>query len=144
MLTIPLAFIGSAAGLWALGEQVSIVVFLGLIMLAGIVVNNGIVLIDYTNILRRRGLSLDEAVVAAGRVRLRPILMTTATTVLGLLPMALGLGEGAEIRTPMALTVMFGLLSSTLLTLLVIPTAYHALARWLQAGPAGAEAETSG
>jgi HAE1 family hydrophobic/amphiphilic exporter-1 len=110
------------------------VVFLGLIVLAGIVVNNAIVLVDYANTLRARGLPLREALVQAGAVRLRPILMTTATTVLGLLPMALGLGDGAEIRTPMALTVIFGLTSSTLLTLIVIPTIYylvaHAQERW--------------
>jgi HAE1 family hydrophobic/amphiphilic exporter-1 len=102
----------------------SIVVFLGMIMLAGIVVNNAIVLVDYINTLRARGLPRNEAIIQAGSVRLRPILMTTATTVLGLLPMALGLGDGAEIRTPMALTVIAGLLSSTALTLLLIPSVY--------------------
>ncbi|MCP5519115.1 MAG: efflux RND transporter permease subunit [Verrucomicrobiales bacterium] len=130
MVTIPLAFIGSVLGLWVVGTSVSIVVFLGLIMLAGIVVNNAIVLVDYANTLRARGLSLREATVTAGRVRLRPILLTTATTVLGLLPMALGLGDGAEIRTPMAITVIFGLASSTVLTLVIIPTFYHLVAGW--------------
>ena len=125
MVTIPLAFFGSAAGLLLLDTNVSIVVFLGLIVLAGIVVNNAIVLVDYANTLRARGLNLREAVVQAGAVRLRPILMTTATTVLGLIPMALGLGDGAEIRTPMALTVIFGLASSTVLTLIVIPAIYY-------------------
>jgi HAE1 family hydrophobic/amphiphilic exporter-1 len=125
MITIPLAFFGAAVGLKLLGVSVSVVVFLGLIILGGIVVNNAIVLVDYTNTLRGRGLALREAIVLAGAVRLRPILMTTATTVLGLIPMAFGLGDGAEIRTPMALTVMFGLTSSTLLTLIVIPTLYH-------------------
>jgi HAE1 family hydrophobic/amphiphilic exporter-1 len=124
MVTIPLAFIGTALGLWAMGTNLSIVVFLGLILLAGIVVNNAIVLVDYTNTLRSRGLDLRDAIVTAGAVRLRPILMTTATTVLGLLPMALGLGDGAEIRTPMSLTVIFGLMSSTILTLLIIPLVY--------------------
>jgi HAE1 family hydrophobic/amphiphilic exporter-1 len=100
------------------------VVFLGMIMLAGIVVNNAIVLVDYINTLRARGMALDEAVVHAGSVRLRPILMTTATTVLGLMPMALGLGDGAEIRTPMAIAVISGLITSTLLTLVVIPSMY--------------------
>jgi HAE1 family hydrophobic/amphiphilic exporter-1 len=98
-------------------------------MLAGIVVNNAIVLVDYTNTLRGRGVDLKEAVLEACRVRLRPILMTTATTVLGLFPLALGLGDGAEIRAPMAVTVIGGLLSSTLLTLLTIPTLYYLLAR---------------
>jgi HAE1 family hydrophobic/amphiphilic exporter-1 len=100
-------------------------VFLGLIILAGIVVNNAIVLIDYINTLRDRGLPLETAISEAGRARLRPILMTTLTTVLGLVPMALGLGEGAEIRAPMAITVVVGLSVSTLLTLVVIPTLYY-------------------
>jgi HAE1 family hydrophobic/amphiphilic exporter-1 len=130
MVTIPLAFFGSVVGLWALNTSVSIVVFLGLIVLAGIVVNNAIVLVDYTNTLRGRGMKLEEAIAQAGVVRLRPILMTTGTTVLGLLPMAFGLGDGAEIRTPMALTVIFGLTSSTVLTLIVIPTIYHIVERW--------------
>jgi HAE1 family hydrophobic/amphiphilic exporter-1 len=127
MITIPLAFFGSAVGLLLLGTSVSIVVFLGLIVLAGIVVNNAIVLVDYANTLRGRGIALREAVIQAGAVRLRPILMTTATTVLGLIPMALGLGDGAEIRTPMALTVIFGLTSSTVLTLIVIPSVYYSV-----------------
>ncbi len=124
MGTVPLAFIGSVLGLKILGISLSIVVFLGLIMLIGIVVNNAIVLIDYANLLQRRGHSAEDATLTAGKVRLRPILMTTATTVLGLFPMALGLGDGAEIRTPMAIAVIFGLISSTALTLLVIPTLY--------------------
>jgi multidrug efflux pump subunit AcrB len=99
-------------------------VFIGFIMLVGIVVNNAIVLIDYINTLRRRGMEKIEAILLAGKVRLRPILMTTTTTVLGLLPMALGVGEGAEIRTPMAITVIAGLISATVLTLIVIPTIY--------------------
>ena len=126
MFTIPLAFIGSVVALKLLGISLSVVVFLGMIMLAGIVVNNAIVLVDYVNTLRRRGVPRDEAIVTGCRVRLRPILMTTATTVLGLTPMALGLGDGAELRTPMAITVISGLISSTLLTLLVIPTLYAA------------------
>ena len=95
------------------------------IILAGIVVNNAIVLVDYVNQLRARGMAKREAVVQAGLVRLRPILMTTLTTVLGLIPMALSSGEGAEIRRPMAVTVMAGLSSATLLTLLIIPMAYY-------------------
>ncbi len=127
MTTIPLAFFGSIAGLSLLGYSISIVVFLGLIMLAGIVVNNAIVLVDYANTLRARGLPLREAIITAGGVRLRPILMTTSTTVLGLLPMALGLGDGAEIRTPMAVTVICGLFTSTALTLVVIPSLYYSV-----------------
>jgi HAE1 family hydrophobic/amphiphilic exporter-1 len=124
MLTIPLAFVGTVVTLQLLGMSLSVVVFLGMIMLAGIVVNNAIVLVDYINQLRRRGMPRDEAIVTAGGVRLRPILMTTATTVLGLLPMALGFGDGAEIRTPMAIAVISGLISSTALTLIVIPSVY--------------------
>ncbi|HXV76541.1 MAG TPA: efflux RND transporter permease subunit, partial [Candidatus Polarisedimenticolaceae bacterium] len=124
MLTIPLAFVGTVVALKLLGLALSIVVFLGMIMLAGIVVNNAIVLVDYINTLRRRGIERDEAIVTAGKVRLRPILMTTATTVLGLVPMAIGLGDGAEIRTPMAIAVISGLISSTALTLIVVPTCY--------------------
>jgi len=124
MVSIPLAFFGSAVGLLLTGTAVSVMVFLGLIVLAGIVVNNAIVLVDCANQYRERGMDAAEAVALAGRVRLRPILLTTGTTVLGLLPMALGLGEGAEVRTPLALTVMFGLASSTLLTLVVIPVLY--------------------
>jgi hydrophobic/amphiphilic exporter-1 (mainly G- bacteria), HAE1 family len=142
MFTIPLAFFGTVATLFALGVNLSIVVFLGMIMLAGIVVNNAIVLVDYVNTLKARGLERVEAIVTAGMVRLRPILMTTATTVLGLLPMALGLGEGAEIRTPMALAVIGGLVTSTGLTLLVIPVIYLLVDRFQERllGRAPAEA----
>jgi hydrophobic/amphiphilic exporter-1 (mainly G- bacteria), HAE1 family len=130
MFTIPLAFFGTVLALVLLGISLSIVVFLGMIMLAGIVVNNAIVLVDYVNLLRRRGMAMEEALVTAGTVRLRPILMTTATTVLGLLPMALGLGDGAEIRTPMAIAVIAGLTTSTVLTLLIIPAIYAFAERW--------------
>ncbi len=124
MMTVPLALIGVILALWVLGVPISIMVFLGLIILAGIVVNNAIVLIDYINTLRDRGMDLTAAIIEAGRARLRPIFMTTLTTVLGLAPMALGFGEGAEIRAPMAITVIVGLTSSTLLTLVVIPLLY--------------------
>ena len=129
MFTVPLALIGVVLALYVAQVPLSVVVFIGLIMLAGIVVNNAIVLVDYINTLRRTGMEKTEAIVQAGAVRLRPIAMTTATTVLGLLPMALGLGEGAEIRTPMALTVIAGLVSSTFLTLVVIPTVYSLVDR---------------
>ncbi len=124
MVTIPLAFVGTVITLQALSIPLSVVVFLGMIMLAGIVVNNAIVLVDYINQLRARGLARNDAIVRAGAVRLRPILMTTGTTVLGLLPLALGIGDGAELRAPMAIAVVSGLLASTALTLLVIPTVY--------------------
>ena len=129
MASIPLAFVGTTITLSAAGMSLSIVVFLGMIMLAGIVVNNAIVLVDYINVLKRRGLPLREAVIKGGEVRLRPILMTTATTALGLIPMALGLGDGAEIRRPLAITVISGLIVSTVLTLIVIPTLYVAADR---------------
>jgi HAE1 family hydrophobic/amphiphilic exporter-1 len=129
MFTIPFALIGVILTLLITGTPISVVVLIGLIMLAGIVVNNAIVFIDYINQLRRRGLTKREAIKQAGQVRLRPILMTTVTTVLGLLPMALGFGEGAELRTPMAITVIGGLLTGTLLTLVVIPTVYDVVVR---------------
>ena len=130
MVTIPLGLIGSALGLLLTETTISVVVLIGLIMLAGIVVNNAIVLVDYINHLRRtEALPKIEAVLRAGELRFRPILMTTSTTVLGLLPMALGLGEGAEIRAPMAITVIGGLLVSTLLTLVLIPVVYTLIDR---------------
>ena len=125
MFTIPLGLVGSVAGLMLTDTTISVVVLIGLIMLAGIVVNNAIVLVDYINHLRRNeGMDKMAAVLRAGELRFRPILMTTSTTVLGLLPMALGIGEGSEIRAPMAITVIGGLLVSTGLTLLLIPVVY--------------------
>lgn len=129
MFTIPMALIGVVLTLFALQIPLSVVVFIGMILLAGVVVNNAIVLIDYVNTLRRNGMEKIEALVKAGSTRLRPILITTGTTVLGLLPMALGFGDGAEIRTPMAITVIAGLISSTLLTLIVIPVMYAIMDR---------------
>ncbi len=129
LFSIPMAAVGAILALWLTGTTVSIVVFIGLIMLAGIVVNNAIILIDKINQLRASGLDKVTATVEAGANRLRPILMTTLTTVLGLLPLAIGLGEGAEMRAPMAITVIGGLLVSTLLTLLVIPSVYLLLDR---------------
>ncbi len=125
LVSIPLALAGVVLALVVLDLPASVIVFLGAIMLAGIVVNNAIVFVDYVNQLKARGHATDEALELAGQIRLRPILMTTLTTVLGLVPMALGLGDGAEIRQPMAITVIAGLSSSTLLTLVVIPTLYH-------------------
>ncbi len=125
MTTVPLAMIGVVLVLWLAAIPLTIMVFLGLILLVGIVVNNAIVLVDYINLLRGRGVPKGEAIVEAGRARLRPILMTALTTVVGLIPMALGIGEGAEIRAPMAITVIVGLSTATLLTLVVIPTLYY-------------------
>ena len=128
LFSIPLAAIGVILILLVTGTTFNIQGFLGVIVLVGIVVNNAIVLVDYANRLRREGkLTLHDAVVTAGRRRLRPILMTTITTVLGLLPMALGLGEGGEMQAPMARVVIGGLTTSTLITLVVIPVIYMSL-----------------
>jgi HAE1 family hydrophobic/amphiphilic exporter-1 len=129
LFSIPLASVGVALALWLTDTRLSVIVFIGLIMLAGIVVNNAIVLLDLINQLRERGMDRLAAIREGARLRLRPIMMTTLTTVLGLLPMALGLGEGSEMRTPMAITVIGGLLTSTLLTLLVVPVMYSLLDR---------------
>lgn len=129
LFSVPLAAVGVALAVLITGMPLSVMVFIGLIMLAGIVVNNAIVLIDLINHLRADGMARAQAIIEAGKLRLRPILMTTLTTVLGLAPMALGVGEGAEIRAPMAITVISGLLVSTLLTLLVIPVMYSLLDR---------------
>lgn len=125
LFTVPLACAGSIYGLVITGTNVSVVVFIGLIMLAGIVVNNAIVLVDRINQLRAAGIEKTQAILDAASSRLRPILMTTLTTVLGLLPMVLGAGDGAEIRAPMAITVIFGLLFATVLTLFLIPALYQ-------------------
>jgi len=129
LFSVPLSLIGVLLVLLVAEITVSIVVLIGVILLTGIVVNNAIILVDYTNGLRREGVAKLEALKRAGRVRLRPILMTTMTTVLGLLPMAIGFGEGAELRTPMAWTVIGGLMTSTLLTLLIVPAAYSLVDR---------------
>ncbi len=129
LFSVPFALIGLLGTLWLFQVNISIVVLIGGILLAGIVVNNAIILIDYTNQLRRRGVAKLEALRRAGSVRLRPIMMTTATTVLGLLPMAIGLGAGSELRSPMALTVIGGLITSTMLTLLIIPAVYSLVDR---------------
>ncbi len=129
LLSVPLGLIGVVAALELTGSPVSVLALIGTVMLAGIVVNNAIVLVDAINRRRRDGEALEAAILGAGRERLRPILMTTATTVLGLLPMALGLGAGDELRRPMAITVIGGLSAATLLTLLVIPCLYRLLSR---------------
>jgi HAE1 family hydrophobic/amphiphilic exporter-1 len=125
MFSIPLATIGVALTLKATGTAFSMQAYIGVIMLAGIVVSNAILLVDYTNTLRRRdGMALRDAVELAGRTRLRPILMTTLTTILGLVPMSLGIGEGAELQAPLARVVIGGLTASTLITLVFVPTVY--------------------
>ncbi len=127
MFTIPLAFTGGFAILYFAGMSVSVVAVIGFIVLVGVVVNNGIVLVDYTNQLRETGLSVKEALLEAGKTRLRPIIMTALTTILALLTMALGVGEGAEMMQPMAVTTIGGLLYATVLTLMVVPIMYYLL-----------------
>lgn len=124
MFAMPQTFVGVVLSLVLTGRTLNVPAFIGLIMLAGIVVNNAIVLIDYINKLRERGRSCREAILEAGPVRLRPILMTTLTTVLGMFPLALGIGSGSETYAPMATVVIGGLLVSTMLTLLVVPVIY--------------------
>lgn len=124
MFTVPLSIIGVFLGLLVSGTAVSIMAFLGVIMLGGIVVNNGIVLIEYINILRENGAELVEAAETASRIRVRPILMSAMTTIFGLIPLALGIGEGLEILAPVAVVVIGGLTTSTFLTLVVIPIVY--------------------
>jgi CzcA family heavy metal efflux pump len=129
ILGVPFTVTGVALGLVAVGLPLSMPVWLGVIMLAGIVVNNAIVLVEYFELLRGRGLAKAEAIVEAGRVRLRPILMTTLTTVCGLLPLAVGIGEGAEMLQPLAITIVFGLSFSMLVTLVLMPVLYGMLGR---------------
>jgi HAE1 family hydrophobic/amphiphilic exporter-1 len=129
LFTIPLALVGAVLALFITGTTINIVAFIGIIMLAGIVVNNAIVLVDLINQLRDQGKARLEAILEGGTARLRPILMTSLTTTLGLLPMAMGFGEGSEVRTPMAITVIGGLTVSTLLTLVVIPVVYSLMDR---------------
>ncbi|TCO79513.1 efflux RND transporter permease subunit [Marinisporobacter balticus] len=124
MLSVPFALSGGFIGLFITRRSLSVPAFIGIIMLAGIVVNNAIVLVDYINQLREQGVERKEAIIKAGHTRFRPILMTTLTTVLGLLPLALGIGEGASTQAPMATVVVGGLLLSTVLTLAFIPVVY--------------------
>jgi HAE1 family hydrophobic/amphiphilic exporter-1 len=143
LFTIPLALVGAVLALFVTGTTVNIVALIGVIMLAGIVVNNAIVLVDLINQLRAQGAERSDAIIEAGTARLRPILMTSLTTALGLLPMAMGFGEGSEVRTPMAITVIGGLSVSTLLTLIVIPVVYSLMdrKRWPVEAEAAAAAE---
>jgi HAE1 family hydrophobic/amphiphilic exporter-1 len=138
MFSVPLAAAGAVLALAVTGTPISVVALLGAVVLAGIVVNNAIVLVDRINRNRAGGLDLEEAILEAGGTRLRPILMTTATTVLGMLPLTgwFGAAEGTELRAPMALVVITGLTASTLLTLVVIPVGYRVLAQWTVREPA--------
>lgn len=125
LLTIPLAGVGCIYAFLIAGATLNMMAFIGIIMLAGIAVNNSILLVDATNKLKETGLSLNEALMAAAQQRIRPIIMTSLTTILALLPMCFGFGEGASLRSPMALAVIGGLFTSTIMTLVVIPCVYH-------------------
>ena len=127
MFTIPLAFTGGFIALLLTGFDVSVISLLGFIMLCGIIVNNGIVLVDYINNLRIEGKERREAIVEAGKTRMRPILITALTTVLGLSVMALGIGTGAEMMQPLAIVCIGGLVYATIMTLYVIPVIYDLL-----------------
>jgi HAE1 family hydrophobic/amphiphilic exporter-1 len=140
LFTIPMGLIGSIWGLYITNTTINSVALIGLIMLAGIVVNNAIVLIDAINQARERGLEKIEAIKLAGKTRLRPILITSVSTIIGLIPMAIGIGEGAEIRRPMAITVIAGNLVATFLTLIVIPVLYAVLDRKAYVKTAAGEA----
>jgi len=127
MFAVPPAVVGVILFLLITGNSISLGVYIGSIMLGGIVVNNSIILVDYTDSLRKKGFSRNEAIIEGGRVRLRPILMTAMTTILGLTPLAIGFGSGAEIRSPLAITVIGGLTTSTVMTLILIPVIYSIL-----------------
>ena len=129
LLSIPLAGVGAVLIFFILGRTLNIMAYIGIIMLVGIAVNDSIILIDAINNLRRAGVAKKEAIIEAGKRRIRPIIMTSATTILALLPLSIGLGEGAALRSPMALAVIGGLVTSTILTLFVIPCIYHVLDR---------------
>jgi len=130
MFSVPLGFIGVIWALFITGNTLSVISFIGIIMMVGIVVSNAILIVDYTNRIRGEGVELREAIIRAGRIRLRPILMTSLCTIFGLVPMALGLGEGAEAYASLAIAVIGGLSVSTLLTLVFIPTLYMIVESW--------------
>ena len=129
MLSIPFAFSGVSIALFLTGTTMSMIAALGAVLLIGIVVKNGIVLVDYINLMRDRGYELNEAIILSGRSRLRPVLMTALTTILGMLPLALSTGEGSELWRPMGITVIGGLVFSTLVTMIIVPAMYGALGK---------------
>lgn len=142
MFSVPLGVAGVAIMLWATGTSLSVNSFMGIIMMIGIVVSNGVLLVDFANVLRRRGHSLHDAMVEAGRTRLRPILMTTLATLVGLIPMALGIGEGSEANLPLARAVIGGLGVSTVLTLFFVPVLYTWFDRFARRAPDEPDDET--
>ncbi len=125
LLTIPLAGVGAIWAFLLLGKSLSIMAYIGMIMLAGIAVNDSIILVDAINQFKAQGFSLRESIISAGENRIRPIIMTSLTTILALLPLTFGIGESAALRSPMAIAVIGGLVTSTLLTLVVIPCVYY-------------------
>ena len=125
MFTILYALPGSAIALWLTNTPLSLMALIAIVMLVGIVVKNGIVMVDFTNLLRERGVGMYDAVLQAGKSRLRPVLMTSLTTILGMFPMALALGNGAELWQPMGITIIGGLTFSTVLTLVAVPILYY-------------------
>jgi len=127
MLSLPMALVGALFGLFFFGSALSIMSFIGIVLLMGLVTKNAILLVDFVKQARARGESRTDAILAAGPIRLRPILMTTLAMIFGMLPLALALGPGAELRAPMARAVIGGLISSTLLTLIVVPVVYTLL-----------------
>jgi len=124
IFSIPFALVGVIWAMFLTGNAFGVMPFIGMIMVVGVVVNNAIVLVDYTNILRARGIELGEAILTAGRTRLRPILMTTLTTIFGLFPLALSRGEGSEIWSPLGIALIGGLTLSTVVTLVFVPLIY--------------------
>jgi multidrug efflux pump subunit AcrB len=141
MFSVPLGVSGVFIALWLTGTTLNVNSFMGIIMMVGIVVSNGVLLVDFARVLRERGRPLVEATVQAGKTRLRPILMTTIATIAGLLPMALGIGEGSETNMPLARAVIGGLTVSTFFTLFLIPALYTLLARFERPAPAEADPE---
>jgi HAE1 family hydrophobic/amphiphilic exporter-1 len=127
MLALPLSIIGAVLGLLVANKLFDMVAFIGLIMLMGLVTKNSILLIDYTNVLRRRGVERTQAILEAGATRLRPILMTSLAMILGMIPVAFGIGASSNFRAGIGFTIIGGLISSTLLTLLIVPVFYVSL-----------------
>jgi HAE1 family hydrophobic/amphiphilic exporter-1 len=147
MLSLPLSFVGVFGLLLLTGNTLNILSYIGIIMLIGIVTKNSILLVDYTNQLRSRGMEKVEAVLQAGPTRFRPILMTAGSTIVAVLPVALGVSEGGESRAPMAVAVIGGMFTSTFLTLLVIPVVYlllDDLASWLRRSFRGSPVRAAG
>jgi len=130
ILTVPLAAVGTVLLFFLMGQSLNIMALIGLVMLIGIAVNDSIILVDAINQLKRGGMSRKEAIIQAGHQRIRPIIMTSLTTILALLPLTIGFGESASLRAPMALAVIGGLVTSTILTLIVIPCVYDVLDRF--------------